>query len=159
MPYCVAVGCHTRDSQGVPMHRFPRDPARRIWWTGRVSRGPKNDGWNAYNNNAFHCDMSIISSVLCDIFIYLSDKIWWHWRNEVIIQYSRPGFSIFVREGRAKKQLIVPHKWITIQHKRPQIFSIESSESQFTDDSYAMNLRNNEEMKLGKKSKNFRVIS
>ena len=35
------------------------------------------------------------------------------------------------------------------------MFSIESSESQFTDDSCAMNLHNNGEIKLGKKVENF----
>ena len=33
----------TRDSQGVPMHRFPWDTGRRMWWTEWVSRSPKND--------------------------------------------------------------------------------------------------------------------
>lgn len=87
MPYCVAVRCHTRDSQGVPMHRFPRDPARLMWWTERVSRDPKKNVWKQHNKNAFLCVVSIISSVLCVILIYLSDEIWWHWRNEVMIQY------------------------------------------------------------------------
>ena len=52
-------------------------------------------------NNAFLCDVSIISSVLCDIFIYLSDEIWWHWLIEVMIQYSGPKY--FLSEGAVQK--------------------------------------------------------
>ena len=85
------------------MHKFPRDPARRMWWTEWVSRDPNKDRWNPHNNNAFLCDVSIISSVLCDIFIYLSEDIWWHWRNEVMMQYSGPDSVICQRRPSKKK--------------------------------------------------------